>query len=776
MQTFLLRIAFIATVFAFVMQDSSAQANPPAPAQQAINDVLRELVETPAVTGYEQSVGKKIVARIRAMPQRYSVSTDRMGNIVVTVGSGAPRRLVVAPIDEPGFVVSGITPDGYLTLQRLPQGGNLPLFNELYAANPVLLQTPKGNWIPGAMAGISIHLLPQRQHPPSMADLDNMYVDVGATSAEQARAGGADVLSPLAIDRTFFLVDIARKYASPAIGDRFGAAALLELLHTLDAAKIKGTLTVAFVTQQWLGARGLQQQLYSLKPDEVIYVGRLMRPPLPAANAPANPQREATPSFKQKPGAGVLIASEKPDAELQGLAAELKQTAGQISATVANDYSAFLLPRTGYMAQAKLPERSVHLSIATAWPSTPSEYIDAGDFSSLTMLLEQYLQGSAQKPVITLMAPPQNLPVPSAPYHMPRPRVAPSTETILKRLVETYAVSGGHEQNMRDAVTDLLPAWAKPEADDAGNLVLHWAGSAGKATGAKKPSIAVVAHMDEIGYEVHAILPDGRLELESKGGGVLAYFLGHAALVHSSTYVIPGVLELPDGWDKPGFEWPRGQRLMFHMDIGARDAEDVAKLGIKTGDFVTIPKQYRKLMGRRAAGRAFDDRVGCTALVAATWALGPNLTGRDVTFIWSTSEELGLEGAAAAAKRLAAQGKTPDYVFAVDTFVSADSPLESKRFGDAILGQGFVVRATDNSNVVPRDLTARVVSMARAAGIPAQYGVTGGGNDGAAFLLYGATDVALGWPLRYSHSPAEVVDVRDVEGLGKIITAIAQGW
>ncbi|MGZ4878520.1 MAG: M20/M25/M40 family metallo-hydrolase, partial [Candidatus Angelobacter sp.] len=81
-----------------------------------------------------------------------------------------------------------------------------------------------------------------------------------------------------------------------------------------------------------------------------------------------------------------------------------------------------------------------------------------------------------------------------------------------------------------------------------------------------------------------------------------------------------------------------------------------------------------------------------------------------------------------------------------------------------------------NSNVVPRELAARVVSMARTGGIPVQYGVTGGGNDGAAFLLYGATDIALGWPLRYSHSPAEVIDLRDVEALGNIITAVAQGW
>jgi putative aminopeptidase FrvX len=476
----------------------------------------------------------------------------------------------------------------------------------------------------------------------------------------------------------------------------------------------------------------------------------------------------------------VLIASEKPDAELTGLAAELKQAAGKLDVHLGTDFSAPLLPRGGYMAQAKPPERSVHLSIATGFPSTPAELIDAADLNALTAVLEQYLVGAAQKSVAEtgLYA------EPAAPD---RPGTAPSPEGILKRLIETYGVSGGHEQNMRETVAALLPAWAKPETDDAGNLILHWSGSHGNAGNAnskttgtsgnvKQPSIAVVAHMDEIGYEVHAILPDGRLELEPKGGGVLAYFLGHAAVVHSGTHIWPGVLELPEGWDKPGFEWPRGQRMMFHMDIGARNPEDVAAMHIKTGDFVTIPKRYHRLMGRRAAARAFDDRVGCTALVAATWALGPDLKGRDVTFIWSTSEELGLEGAAAAAKHLAAQGKTPDYVFAVDTFVSADSPLESKRFGDGILGQGFVVRAVDNSNVVPRELAARVVSMARTGVIPAQYGVTGGGNDGAAFLLYGATDVALGWPLRYSHSPAEVVDVRDVEALGKIIAAIAQSW
>jgi putative aminopeptidase FrvX len=406
----------------------------------------------------------------------------------------------------------------------------------------------------------------------------------------------------------------------------------------------------------------------------------------------------------------------------------------------------------------------VHLSVATAWPSTPAEFLDGHDVAALITLLEDYLEGQAQ-PVEVPSA--KILPEPSQPN---KPAVAPTGEAILKLLIETYGVSGGHEGNVAKAVTQLLPAWAKTETDQAGNLWLHWHGNG------KGPSIVVVAHQDEIGYEVHSILPDGRLELEPKGGGVLAYFLGHAALVHSANGMHPGVLELPDGWEKPDFQWPRGQRMIFHLDVGAHNPDGVAQLGIKVGDYVTVPKKYRKLMGQRGSARAFDDRVGCASLVAATWALGPNLNARDVTFIWSTSEELGLEGAAAAAQRLASQANAPDYVFAVDTFVSSDSPLESQRFGDGILGHGFVVRAVDNSNVVPRQLVKKVVTLARAAGAPSQYGVTGGGNDGSAFLVYGSTDVALGWPLRYSHSPGEVIDLRDLDALAKVIAAIARNW
>ena len=213
-----------------------------------------------------------------------------------------------------------------------------------------------------------------------------------------------------------------------------------------------------------------------------------------------------------------------------------------------------------------------------------------------------------------------------------------------------------------------------------------------------------------------------------------------------------------------------------HVYVGTRSAAETEKLGIQVGDWITIPKEYRPLVGTRANGRSFDDRVGCAALIEAVKALGPDLPGRDVTFIWSTEEEVGLKGAAAAAERLAKEGHAPDFVFAIDTFVSSDSPLESKRFANAEIGAGFVIRAVDNSNITPREYVDRVVKLARENNIPVQYGVTGGGNDGAVFARYGAVDIPLGWPLRYSHSPGEVVDTRDLDALSKIITVLARNW
>src|SRR5207245_4161827 len=172
---------------------------------------------------------------------------------------------------------------------------------------------------------------------------------------------------------------------------------------------------------------------------------------------------------------------------------------------------------------------------------------------------------------------------------------------------------------------------------------------------------------------------------------------------------------------------------------------------------VTMPKQYIRLTGTRATGRSFDDRVGSAAQLMALRRLDRAALKHQVVFIWSVREEIGLEGAEAAAASL---GTTPRRVYAIDTFVSADSPLELPSFAVAPIGRGAVARALDNSSVTPPAYVDSLVQVARARGVALQVGPTNGGNDGSEFTPYGVVDVPIGWPLTYCHSPAEVIDLK----------------
>jgi len=707
------------------------------------NGTSASMAEPPAVSGYEQALGAELRERLR----EHAPKTDNLGNIWVTIGSGAPHRLIVAPIDEPGYVVSEITADGYLRVQRLPQAPPNPVFDALHFAQPIWVMTRDGKYVNGVFAGLSVHLQPGRMNAPKMNHVEELYVDIGAGSAAEVRAAGVDLLDPIALQRNSFKVGDSG-VAGPATGEETGVNTLLGLLGQGREIKAKGTTTIAFVTEQWTGGRGLNRLLTEIHPDEMVFVGRVM--PAPPANKDVQVE-------ERKPGSGVLLgvtADSKNGAE--SLAERLKAVAEkeQIPLQVVNAAA----PRiAGYAKSATLPENFVELGVPELWPVTPAETVARGDAARLERLLSVYLE------------------VVSSPIGGGEGGSMGGGVAVIRALTEAYGASG-HETAVREEVKKLLPKWAQEKAttDAAGNLVLHVGNRDAKA-----PRIAFVAHMDEIGYEVKKIEDDGRLAVEVLGGGYLQYFLGHVVLVYSAKGPVGGVLELPSGWDKPGFEWPSGPRSMdepAHVYVGTHSKEESEKLGIAAGDYVTIPKKYRPLLGTRANARSFDDRVGCAALIAAVNAIGPELKGRDVTFVWSTEEEVGLKGAAAFAEQAAKEGRVPDFVFAIDTFVSSDSPLESKRFGDAEIGKGFVVRAVDNSNVVPRQYVDRVVALAKENGIPAQYGVTGGGNDGAVFLRYGSVDVALGWPLRYSHSPGEVIDTKDLDALSKIVEVLARKW
>src|SRR2546426_503915 len=336
-------------------------------------------------------------------------------------------------------------------------------------------------------------------------------------------------------------------------------------------------------------------------------------------------------------------------------------------------------------------------------------------------------------------------------------RVA-EAQSVLAPLVESYGVSGA-EGPVRETVKRLLPAWAQTETDTAGNLWVR--------VGKGDPLVVFVAHLDEIGFTVSGIRDDGSLELRTRGGFFGSLWEAQPALVHTERGDVAGVF------------MPRDSGVTRHtppplrVDVGTTSRAATLARGVSPGHTVTMPKQFVRLAGTRATGRSFVDRVGSTAQILALRRLDRAALKHQVIFIWSVREEIGLEGAEAAA---AALGTTPRRVFAIDTFVSADSPLELANFAVAPIGRGAVARALDNSSVTPPAYVDSLVQVARARRVSLQVGTTNGGNDGSVFTPFGVVDVAIGWPLRYSHSPAEVVDLRDVVSLADIIQAVAETW
>ncbi|HEY3339616.1 MAG TPA: M20/M25/M40 family metallo-hydrolase, partial [Propionicimonas sp.] len=341
--------------------------------------------------------------------------------------------------------------------------------------------------------------------------------------------------------------------------------------------------------------------------------------------------------------------------------------------------------------------------------------------------------------------------VPDAP-HGPFVNLAP--------LVEVYGVSG-HETAVREAVAKQLPKWAKPEVDVVGNLTVSF----GQGSG---PEILFVAHTDELGCEITAVREDGMASVR-RCGVYAASMEAHPVLVHTERGIVPAVVAPRPGYQR-ATEWqPKAEDVLVYFGTDARAATEA--LGVRKGDTVTVRKRFQPLAGSRATARSIDDRAGCAALTLALAKIDPSTVRNRVTFAWDVEEETGLVGAGVLAGRL-----RPAYVFAVDTFVSSDTPIDPPRYARIPLGSGAVLRAVDNSSITPPEIVARVKQLAAGRGIPVTVGVTSGGNDGSQFSKVGSVLLPISWPGRYSHSGVEVIDSRDLQALVDLIVALVSDW
>jgi putative aminopeptidase FrvX len=320
----------------------------------------------------------------------------------------------------------------------------------------------------------------------------------------------------------------------------------------------------------------------------------------------------------------------------------------------------------------------------------------------------------------------------------------------------------GHEWRVRNAVRAALPEWARKAAviDSAGNLIV--------AAGPERDSVAFVAHTDEVSFTLDRILPDGQVTLTRQGGVIPSAWEGQPAVLAFDPDAQGNTAESLRGVfvprDSARVKAPARLTAWFGLDSAALVAR-----GVRPGAAILGFKRATRLAGTRITGRSSDDRTG-SALILAVRALDPKLLKRRAIFVWTTGEEAGLLGARAFG---AAKGRGLARVYAVDTFVSSDTPLEQPTFAFTPLGAGAVLRGLDDGTVASRAERDRVIAVAKARAIPLQVGTTHGSTDGSAIGTFGAPNLGLSWPGRYSHTPGEVLDLRDLDALSRLITAMA---
>lgn len=671
---------------------------------------LLEFAKTSSVTGREGEAA----TYIQALFSKEELEKDKLGNLILAIGSGEPKILITAPLDEPGYVISQIQEDGYLKLNPIGMGHIGNLYHQFMQGHEVNINTEMA-----AVKGVStvrsahyerLRATPERAKPPF--SWQEVFVDLGAASASELATRNIQYLDPVTLNKKPVLINNSLM-AAPSMRSKAAAIALAMVAKSINEKEIEGTIVIAWTVLELLNGKGIEAVINNYGPfDEVHRFNRFLE--------------------SEEVDQQVLLAN----------GSTLANHHQYLNRKPVNNFS-------NPAATVDFGSQNIYeIGLPSLYTDTPVELIALSDVESLRDHWLQAVGGEAGNP---------NLPKVAASVSPKTYSTFNSEHQIVSELIGQYGVSH-QEQKVRELILNKLPDWAVPEIDLVGNIILHF--------GQGEDHIAFVAHMDETGYVVDSIGKDGTLILQSRGGMLPWVWEAQPALVHVADKSIQGVFEPRVGYKTAVKRTLPGRLTVF---AGFHSKSEALAAGIKAGmTTVTMPKEMIRLSENKGAARGFDDRVGCAALLMSLKDLNPKELKQRVTFVWSVGEEIGLIGSAFAAKNL----RDIQTVYPIDTYVSSDDPYSDETFANCLLGQGAVIRVLESINFISREHLQQLQSLAGKNDIQVQYGMTAGGTDGQAFLGYGVPSVPLSWPGRYSHSPVEIMDYRDMNSLVSFIQAI----
>lgn len=337
----------------------------------------------------------------------------------------------------------------------------------------------------------------------------------------------------------------------------------------------------------------------------------------------------------------------------------------------------------------------------------------------------------------------------------------------LRHLVRLTGPSGSEEDVVRAVFRAASGLADRVEVDSFGNVIAVREA----AEGARR--LILAAHMDEVGFRVRQIGPDGFLRLEKVGGTDDRILPAQRVWVRTEKERLLGVIGtksahlLTDADRQRVVPYPE-----LYVDIGARSADEAAGMGARVGDPVGFVGDLAEL-GRgsgRYTGHALDDRAGCAVLLALLERYRDEPPPATLIVAFTVQEEVGLRGATAVARAFDA-----DVALALDMTAAGDTPEVNG--GHLRLGQGPTIKVMDFSTLAHPAVRRGLLAAAQEGGIEVQQELLRGiGTDAGALqhagkgIPAGAVSVAN----RYTHSPVEVLDERDLEGALELLHQFVQ--
>lgn len=330
---------------------------------------------------------------------------------------------------------------------------------------------------------------------------------------------------------------------------------------------------------------------------------------------------------------------------------------------------------------------------------------------------------------------------------------------LLQTLSEISGVSG-RENRAEESVMNLLRPYCSEVSVINGNII----GSVGKRK-AEQPHILLDAHLDQVGMIVTYITKEGFIKVGNIGGIDCRLLPAQNVILHGKSD-IPGVVcSIPPHLSNGDKSAPKIDEILIDTGYSKEELEEIVQLG----DTVSFDTKFQILKNDFVSGRSMDDRCGIASILYSLYLLQNEKLNCSISVLFSTQEEVGERGA-----KIAAYDINPDIAIAVDVsfgIAHGDDPVKCK-----LLGSGPMIGISPSlSSQVSNDLIRAAERIGAGWQAEVMSGTTGTNADQFSVTRNGVLTGTISIPLRYMHTPAEIISLKDVRATGEIIASYIRG-